>query len=90
MPMAIGVIMFIYLDNMDASLLYKAFVFFAIAIPLATIRVFVGMKLFNENQTLADMIMSCNMRRKYGHDYCIVCPDSYKCASGNMEYVKKT
>lgn len=79
MPMAIGFSMFYYLDNMEISLLYKALIFLAIVIPVATIRVFVGMKLFKEKPTLADKIMSCNLRRKHGPSYCAECPDGYKC-----------
>ena len=83
--MAIGAVMFYYLDKMNASLLYKAFIFLVIAIPVATIRIFVGAKLFGEKKTLAEKIMSCNLRRKYGHDYCAKCPDGYKCATNDME-----
>lgn len=79
MPMVIASIMFYYLDKMEASFLYKVFIFLEVVVPVATIRVFVGMKLFNEKQTLADRIMSCKLRKKYGHDYCAVCPDGKKC-----------
>jgi hypothetical protein len=82
-PMAIGAVMFYYLDKMNASLLYKAFIFLLIAIPIATIRVFVGAKLFK--QTLADKIISCYLRKKYGKEYCAVCPDGYNCAAGDMK-----
>lgn len=86
MPMAIGFIMFSYLDKMEISLLNKVLIFLVIAIPLATIRVYVGAKLFKEKPTLTDNIMSCKLRRKYGNDYCAKCRDSYECAAGsNMD-----
>lgn len=81
MPICIGVIMFFYIDKLEVSFLYKVFIFSVIALPVAMIRVFVGIKLFEKRQTLAERIMSCQLRRKYGKDYCVVCPDSYKCAS---------
>lgn len=79
MPVAIGFAMFFYLDKMETSLLNKILIFLAIAIPLTTIRVFIGVKLFKEKMTLAEKIMSCNLRRKYGNSYCAECPDSYNC-----------
>lgn len=82
MPMAIGFVMFFYLDKMEASLLYKALIFLVIAIPLATIRVLIGVKLFKEKPTLAEKMMSCSLRRKYGNDYCARCSNGYECASG--------
>jgi drug/metabolite transporter (DMT)-like permease len=84
MPMAIGFIMFSYLDKMEGTLLYKAIIFLAIAIPLATIRVFIGVWLFKEKPTLAEKIMRCDLRRKHGNGYCAVCPDSYECATDKM------
>lgn len=83
MPMAIGFIMFFYLDKMDMSLLNKALIFLVIAIPLGTIRVYVGVWLFKEKPTLADKIMHCNLRRKHGNNYCAECPDGYNCATYN-------
>lgn len=77
--------MFYYIDKMNASLLYKAFIFLLIVIPVATIRVFLGVKLFKEKQTLADKIMSCYLRKKYGKEYCVVCPDGYNCATNDMK-----
>lgn len=85
MPMAIGFVMFYYLDKMEISLLYKVFIFLAIAIPVATIRIFIGMKFFKEEPMLADKIMSCSLRKKYGHDYCAICPDGYSCSSDNID-----
>lgn len=81
MPMVIGFIMFFYLDKMEGTLTYKSLIFLAIAIPLATIRVFLGVWLFKEKQTLTDKIMTCDLRRKHGNSYCAVCPDGYKCAT---------
>lgn len=83
MPMAIGFIMFSYLDKMEGTLLYKALVFLAIAIPLATLRVFFGVWIFKEKPTLADKIMHCDLRRKHGSSYCAECPDGYECAIDN-------
>lgn len=87
MPMAIGFVMFYYLNKMEMSLLYKILIFLAIAIPVATIRVYIGMKFFKEKSTLADKIMSCDLRKKYGHDYCAECPDGYSCSSDNIDSV---
>jgi hypothetical protein len=85
MPAAIGVVVYLYIDKMEVPLLYKVLIFLVVAIPVATIRVFVGTKLFKEKQTLTDKIMSCQLRKKYGNEYCVVCPDNYKCASGSMK-----
>jgi hypothetical protein len=81
MPMVIGFVLYFYLDKIETSLLNKALIFLAIALPLATIRVFVGVRLFKEKATLADKIISCELRRKNGNDYCAECPDGYTCAS---------
>lgn len=83
--MAIGFVMFYYLDKMEASLLYKVFIFLAIVIPVTMIRIFVGEKLFEDKQTLTEKIMSCNLRKKHGYSYCVECPDGYKCAANDME-----
>lgn len=85
MPICIGVIMFFYIDKLEVSFLYKVFIFSVIVIPVAMIRVFIGIKLFGGKQTLAEKIMSCQLRKKYGNEYCVVCPDGYKCASGSMK-----
>lgn len=88
MPMAIGFVLYFYLDKIETSLLYKTLIFIAIVLPLATIRVFVGVRLFKEKPTLADKIISCKLRRTYGNDYCAECPDGYTCATDlNLEKV---
>jgi hypothetical protein len=81
-PMAIGFAIFFYLDKMETSLLNKVLIFLVIAIPLATIRVFLGVWLFKEKPTLADKIMSCAIRRIHGSSYCAECPYGYECAAG--------
>ena len=35
--------------------------------------------------SLAEKMMSCKLRIKGGLDYCVRCPDSYTCASGNKK-----
>lgn len=81
MPMAIGSVFYFYLDKLETSLLYKALIFLAIAIPISTIRVFVGRRFFKKKPTLTDKIMSWKLRMKNGNDYCAECPDGYRCAS---------
>ena len=88
MPMAIGVILFIYIDKMNLPILNKLFLFVVIIIPIAAIRAWIGVKIFKEEPTLADKIMSCNLRRRYGNGYCAKCPDSYTCASDIDKNVK--
>ncbi len=65
---------------MDRPFIEKVFIFFAIVIPTAAIRLWVGKKLFKEKETLAEKIMYCSLRRKYGKNYCAECPDGYECA----------
>ena len=87
MPVAIGFIMFLYIDKMEISIVDKIIVFIVIALPVAIIRSYVGMKIFKEEPTLAEKIMSCGLRRKYGNGYCAECPDSYECAGGTDKKV---
>ena len=34
-------------------------------------------------ESLAEKMMRCKLRIEHGLDYCVKCPDSYICASGN-------
>lgn len=81
MPFAIGAILFFYIDKMEISIIDKLLIFIAIVVPVAAIRAWIGMKIFKESPTLAERMMSCNLRRKYGNGYCAMCPDGYTCAS---------
>ena len=79
MPMAIGFVLFYYLDKMDMSLPKKFLVLLIICLPISMMRVFIGNKIFKEKQTLAEKIMTCGLRRRYGNSYCVDCPDSFTC-----------
>lgn len=37
------------------------------------------------SESLVKKMMSCKLRIKGGLDYCVRCPDSYTCASGNKK-----
>jgi hypothetical protein len=84
MPMTIGAIAFYYLDKLEISMIYKFAILIMIAMPISAIRIFIGKKIFKEKPTLVEKIMSCNLRRKYGKDYCAKCTDSYNCVT-NMD-----
>lgn len=79
-PVAIGFFLFLYLDKMDAHFTKKILIFLVIAIPVATIRLWIGTKIFKEKKTLVDKIMSCKLRKGHGRGYCVKCPDGYVCA----------
>lgn len=80
MPFFIGFFLFYYLNRMDRPLIEKIIIFLTIVIPIATIRLWIGKKLFKEKVTLAEKMMYCDLRRKYGKNYCVECPDGYECA----------
>ena len=79
--MAIGFILFYYLNKMDMSLSKKFLIFLIICFPISMIRVSIGHKIFKEKQTLAEKIMACGLRRRHGDSYCVDCPDSFTCAT---------
>ena len=87
MPIAIGFVSFYYINKMNVSAWEKLFIFVAVILPISMVRVSIGMRLFKERPTLAEKIMSCNLRRRYGNSYCADCPDSFACAT-NAEKVK--
>lgn len=80
MPFLIGVILFYYLNKMDRPYIEKVLIFLALAIPIISIRMFIGRWIFKEKETLAEKMMYCGLRRKYGRNYCAECPDGYECA----------
>lgn len=61
-------------DIFQASLLYLS-----IAFVYVNVHVWLGYKIFKGKMTLADKIMACKLRVDHGSNYCIKCPDSYKC-----------
>lgn len=81
MPIFIGAIMFYYLNKLsDGKSPAEIWtIFILLVIPIAVLRVWIGTKIFKERPTLVDKIMSCRLRIQYGRDYCVKCPDSYKC-----------
>ncbi len=81
LPVAIGFFLFYYIDKMNISIIEKIIIFMVVVIPIATIRVWIGKKIFKEKKTLTDKIMSCSLRRINGYEYCARCPDSYECAT---------
>jgi len=80
MPFCIGFFLFYYLNKMDRPFIEKIIIFLVIAIPIATIRFWIGNKLFKEKKTLAEKMMYCGLRSKHGRNYCVECPDGYECA----------
>lgn len=81
LPICVGAIMFYYLNKIEdirefLIMSLKAFIFVIIFI---IIHIWIGHKIFPEKVTLADKIMRCRLRMQYGMDYCVKCPDSYKC-----------
>lgn len=54
---------------------------FIISVIFTIIHVWIGYKIFPEKMTLADKIMRCKLRMRYGRNYCAICPDGYSCAS---------
>lgn len=81
MPVVIGFILYFYIDKMKIPIIEKIIIFLVIIIPIIIIRLWLGEKIFKERPTLVEKIMSCSLRRKYGKNYCVECPDSYECAS---------
>lgn len=88
MPFFIGFFLFFYLSRMNISFIEKFIIFLIIAIPLSTFRFWLGNKLFEDELTLAEKIMYCGLRRKYGKNFCVKCPDGYECAKGTDENIK--
>ncbi len=79
LPMIIGAVIFYYVDKMEESIIYKISIWAAIAVPTIMIKNWIYMKIVKGQQTLAEKIMSCDARRKYGDSYCVKCPDGYSC-----------
>lgn len=48
-------------------------------IPILIIQKFIEMILFRRKDALAAKMMKCTLRKQYGLDYCVKCPDSYTC-----------
>lgn len=48
-------------------------------IPVLIVLKFIEGILFERKNTLADKMMKCSLRKQYGLDYCVKCPDSYTC-----------
>lgn len=40
---------------------------------------FIGGILFRRTDPLVSKMMKCSLRKQYGLDYCVKCPDSYTC-----------
>jgi len=83
MPITLGATMFYYLNKIEdiREFLIMGLKAFILAILFIIIHVWIGHKIFPEKITLADKIMRCRLRMKYGHNYCAKCPDSYECAT---------
>lgn len=85
-------IIFIYLaiDSLDkiddlSEFLKRSVIYFLLSFPLTIIHALLGNFIFRGRikKTLADKIMSCELRRKYGYNYCVECKDSYTCSESN-------
>lgn len=48
-------------------------------IPILIIQKFIEGILFRRKDALAAKMMKCTLRKQYGLDYCVKCPDSYTC-----------
>ena len=85
-PIIVGMIAFYYINKINDMWEYMKAVgsFLLMCIPLMMIHTWIGNKIFPEKPTLADKIVRCRLRRKYGNSYCVECDDSYNCAS-NIE-----
>lgn len=81
MTFVVGVIIFYCLSkDIGPSGMIQLFTFyFIIAFLYVTIHIWLGHKIFKEKMTLADKIMTCKLRMEHGLNYCVKCPDSYKC-----------
>lgn len=62
-----------------SGIIQSSIFYFVIAFLYVTIHVWLGHKIFKEKMTLADKIMTCKLRMENGLNYCVKCPDSYKC-----------
>lgn len=40
---------------------------------------YLGEVLFERKDNLVSKMMKCSLRKQYGLDYCVKCPDSYTC-----------
>lgn len=47
--------------------------------PVWMVYTFIGGILFRRTDPLAAKMMKCTLRKQYGLDYCVECPDSYTC-----------
>jgi len=50
--------------------------------PVLIILKFIEGILFGRKDALAAKMMKCSLRKQYGLDYCVKCPDSYTCPTG--------
>ena len=95
MPISVGAILFYYLNKTDDinKLIPTMLEAFGFCFIFIMIHGWIGIKIFPEKMTLADKMMRCKLRRKYGNSYCVDCQDSYTCASdlegGKAEKVVK-
>lgn len=82
-PIAIGAVGFYYLNKIENPWDYikAAIPFLGALIPFMIVHFWIGNKIFPEKLTLANKIMRCKLRVKYGSSYCAKCPDGYTCAS---------
>lgn len=82
-PISVGAVVFYYLNKADSNDINKFFPMmleaFGFCFIFIMIHGWIGLKIFPEKPTLADKMMRCKLRRKYGGSYCADCPDSYTC-----------
>ena len=85
-PLSAGTVVFYYfLNKADGNDVNKFLLMMLGAFGFCFIFImthgWIGLKIFPERKTLADKMMKCKLRRKYGNSYCVDCQDSYTCAS---------
>ena len=81
-PISVGVVAFYYLNKIDINDINQfipTVKIFGFAFTFMIIHSWIGYKIFPEKMTLADKMMRCKLRKKYGGSYCVDCADSYKC-----------
>lgn len=84
-PFAIGFIIMTLVQKLVPELIvrldpFQLFILMFLLLMTAFILLEIIKKiLFGRKNTLATKMMKCTLRKQYGLDYCVKCPDSYSC-----------
>lgn len=85
LPFAIGLTIIIVLKISYLELMKKLDIFqlivlsFFVMMSVMIILKFIEGILFGIEYPLASKMMKCSLRKQYGLNYCVECPESYKC-----------